>query len=695
MTSAAAPRRPRPRIGLFGLLGSGNLGNDGSLEAVLAALRAAHPDAEFGAFCAGPARVRSRFGVPARHLHWYDETTMPVSGPAAAALKAVGKVLDAARTVAWVRRFDVVVVPGMGVLEASVPLRPWGFPYALFLVGLAGRVTGTRVAMVGVGADVVHGRLLRRLITSAARQASYRSYRDEHSRDAMRTMGLDTSDDEVYPDLAFALPAPDPTGGSGRVAGVGVMSYRGDNRDRHNADEVHERYVASMVRIVGHLLDTGHKVRLFTGDDVDQDVVTRLLADPAIAPRRDSVVAVPPRSLSELMEQMATVDLVIATRYHNVLCALKLAKPTISIGYAAKNEALMAMMGMADYAHDIRTVDIGLVLEQVPVLEESIEEIGTSLAARNRATSELLQQQFRALADVVTESVTAGRDRPHRRQGRRRAMSVIGSVRESVWRTGAKAEDYLQRALAAAGLGHDESRIAADSQQYWNDPSGSHWKGDSHWRDAGTFADNDIWSRIGARHLEMFDRGARAVQFDRPLARVVEWGCGGGANAVHFAPRSGEYIGVDVAADSLAECARQTAAVCDTPFTPVLVEVADPEKALPEIGGNCDLFLSFYVFELIPTPQYGERILRIAYETLAPGGAALIQIKYGLGTWLTRPRRRGYRSGLADMTTYQISEFWELAQRCGFTPELVELVPKGDLDERYAYFFLTRPGPAR
>ena len=42
-----------PRVGLFGLLGSGNVGNDASLEAVLAYLRADHPDAVIDAMCMG------------------------------------------------------------------------------------------------------------------------------------------------------------------------------------------------------------------------------------------------------------------------------------------------------------------------------------------------------------------------------------------------------------------------------------------------------------------------------------------------------------------------------------------------------------------------------------------------------------------------------------------------------------------
>ena len=34
------------------------------------------------------------------------------------------------------------------------------------------------------------------------------------------------------------------------------------------------------------------------------------------------------------MRAMAPVGTVVATRYHNVMCALKLSKPTISLGYS-------------------------------------------------------------------------------------------------------------------------------------------------------------------------------------------------------------------------------------------------------------------------------------------------------------------------------------------------------------------------
>jgi cyclopropane fatty-acyl-phospholipid synthase-like methyltransferase len=182
----------------------------------------------------------------------------------------------------------------------------------------------------------------------------------------------------------------------------------------------------------------------------------------------------------------------------------------------------------------------------------------------------------------------------------------------------------------------------------------------------------------------------RMMGFERPWNRVLEWGCGGGANAVHLAPRAKEFIGVDVSADSLRECQRQVNSVCVTPFRPVLVTVAEPEQVLRHVDGPCDLFLCVYVFELIPTPEYGGRLLRIARELLASDGLALVQIKYDAGRWWTKSRRRAYRSGAAKMTTYPIDVFWELAVTCGLQPESVQLVPKNELDRRYAYFLLSK-----
>ncbi len=420
----AGPRHrssgPRPaRVGLFGLLGSGNLGNDGSLEAVLGYLRDRHPDARVDFMCAGPECVTARYGLPATRLHWSRSEYQTASGPVSIARKAIAKIVDAVRTVAWVRRHDVVIVPGMGVLEATQPLRPWGFPYSLFLLCAAARITGTRAGLVSVGADPIDEPLIRWLTRWSARLASYRSYRDRHSLEAMRSMGADTSADEVYPDLAFALPNPPNPDSRTGIVGVGVMAYRGRNAERGRADEVYAAYLETITTFVRWLVDSGRRVRLFTGDRSDEAVVTDIIADlrswrPGLDP--SCVVAEPLADLPDLMRQMATVDAVVATRYHNVLCALKLSKPTVSLGYAAKHDRLMQSMGLGEFCLTVGPTDGDRLIERFTALESRTGELRRTMSERNRANRRRLQEQFDVLSDTLIEApgsapAAAGSDR--------------------------------------------------------------------------------------------------------------------------------------------------------------------------------------------------------------------------------------------------------------------------------------------
>jgi polysaccharide pyruvyl transferase WcaK-like protein len=390
------------RVGVFGLLGSGNLGNDGSLEAVLGYLRAEHPEAVVDALCGGPEVVAARYGIPATRLHWYRGEYRTASRAGAVAAKGLGKLVDAFRTAAWVRRHDVVIVPGMGVLEATLPLRPWGFPYSLFLLCASGRLLRTRVALVGVGADAISDRPTRALVRWSARLAGYRSYRDTLSRDAMRAMGVDTSRDEVYPDLAFALPAPrtsTPSGPSdppGPVC-VGVMAFHGGNDDRARAEEIHRRYLDGTTRFVRALVEDGRPVRLLTGDECDAPVVAAIL-DAVDSPL---VTAAEAASLADLMKETAAADTVVATRYHNLVCALKAGTPTLALSYAAKSDALMERMGLGAYRHPAREVDADRLVGQFRALEQRSAELRRTLSERNQVAARQLEDQFTALSAAL------------------------------------------------------------------------------------------------------------------------------------------------------------------------------------------------------------------------------------------------------------------------------------------------------
>ena len=285
--------------------------------------------------------------------------------------KGLGKLVDVFRTAAWVRRHDVVIVPGMGVLEATLPLRPWGFPYSLFLLCATGRLFGTRVALVSVGAAAIGERS-----TAGPGHAGRRGWPrtgrtgTRTSRDAMRAMGVDTARDEVYPDLAFALPTPlasrRPRARGARSASASWPSTAATTTAPGPRRSTGATSTGS-TRFVRALVEDGRPVRLLTGDEVDAVGGRR---DPrrgglAAGHRCRGVLGWP-----ILMKEMAAADTVVATRYHNLICALKVGTPTLALSYAAKSDALMAQMGLAAYCHPAREVDADRLLEQFRALEQ-------------------------------------------------------------------------------------------------------------------------------------------------------------------------------------------------------------------------------------------------------------------------------------------------------------------------------------
>jgi polysaccharide pyruvyl transferase WcaK-like protein len=274
----------------------------------------------------------------------------------------------------------------------------------MFLLCASGRVAGTKVALVSVGANVTGHRLTKRLITSAVRLAHYRSYRDKVSRDAMSEMGVDTSRDVVYPDVAYALSMPSQSNQVARAVGIGIMDYSGDNDEVEQAGQLRANYIDQVKRFCRWLLDSGRPVRMFTSDTADDPLVQEIAAD-ARAYRPDLgpswVVAQSAPSLTELLEQMAPAEMVVATRYHNVLYALLMAKPTLALGYATKHEQLMAEAGLPDFCLPCNALDADQMIQRFSELETRSVELTKIITQRKAEKVRLVDHQLAEMSAVL------------------------------------------------------------------------------------------------------------------------------------------------------------------------------------------------------------------------------------------------------------------------------------------------------
>jgi len=131
-----------------------------------------------------------------------------------------------------------------------------------------------------------------------------------------------------------------------------------------------------------------------------------------------------------------------------------------------------------------------------------------------------------------------------------------------------------------------------EAGDYWSRNQGDEWRSNSHWRDVAAY-DEGTWHSIGADHLTLF-RGLSGNGPERRWKRIVDWGAGGGANAVAFAPLCEEYVAVDLSDATLAECRRQVEEVTSTSVRTVRIDVEHPEQVDRDLMGSCDLFVCFY-----------------------------------------------------------------------------------------------------
>lgn len=397
--------RERLRIGIFGLFGTGNSGNEASLDAILAGLKEKYPDALVDSMSSGFRQLPVKHGIEAIPLSWYEYSEQS-PGPAKIVLKVFGKLIDPLRIFLWVGRHDAIIVPGMGVLEDTTPVNSYGFPLAMFLLALAGRICQVKVALVSIGASVVKKPATRFLFAKCAAMAAYRSYRDDYSRNALHQAGVDTSADNVYPDLAFSLSTPDFDPGDPFLVAVGVMDYSGGNDDRDKSSDLHSVYLDRMTEFVRWLLVNNYHVRFFGGDElwdhsVAEEISNRIQCQCPDIDVSARAVARKYDSYADLLYDLNQAGTVVATRYHNVIGALKLCKPTIAVGYARKFIPLMEGMGLSEFVQFADTLDVNQLIVQFQKIQARRAQLVPDLAARNAENAELLGRQSAILDEFL------------------------------------------------------------------------------------------------------------------------------------------------------------------------------------------------------------------------------------------------------------------------------------------------------
>lgn len=403
LTEPRAGRRRVLRVATLGWHGAGNLGNDGCLEAMIRFIRRDFPDAEITAICPGPEEIAEKFDVGALQMRW-EPGPRWMRGVNKLALKTPSAAYNWIYTRRHIRKFDFLIVPGAGLID-DYRTNFLGRPAVLRRWCAAAKQSGVQILFVSVGADPIRNAMSRWMVKPVVGMANYHSYRDEGSRAYMQSIGIDETHTPVYPDLAWGLPAPPPP--ARRVdqpltIGVGVMAYHGWT-SIEAGHGIHDPYVDKITAFVDWLAAQGHRVRLLVGEKSDMRVVAAVSQKAQCASTDSWIAPTPAASLYDLMEQIGETDFVVASRFHNVLCALKMGKPTISVSYMPKCNELLDQVGAHGYFQMIEELDVERLKQQFVQLVG--DRIRLERVIRDRVS--YLQDKLREQEELLARDIFA------------------------------------------------------------------------------------------------------------------------------------------------------------------------------------------------------------------------------------------------------------------------------------------------
>jgi polysaccharide pyruvyl transferase WcaK-like protein len=263
---------------------------------------------------------------------------------------------------------------------------------------------------VSVGAGPIRHPLARFFVKAALRLADYRSYRDSFSKEYLKSIGFDADGDAVYPDLAFSLPKgmlPDNEGDGDKCApvGVGLITHYVQRSLSADVEQAYREYTTKMASFIRWLLEHDRTVRLLIGDIVYDSRVRKdlrtLLEQSGLTYEKSNIIDDPPGSFEELLSQLATTKVVVASRFHNLLLALMLGKPALAISFHEKDNSLMTALGLQEFCQDIANLDVSTLIEQFVRLEENSDRLREEIGRKTNSYRRELDKQYSRIFEEI------------------------------------------------------------------------------------------------------------------------------------------------------------------------------------------------------------------------------------------------------------------------------------------------------
>lgn len=448
MTNQSQPKK----IGIFGHVGTQNLGDETIIAAVIQNIRLRYPDAEIRAFTFNPEDTNLRHGIaafPIRRIKSVSRsegkssqngsTPSPESEKASfgfrfkanlkkipllyPVLRALQKAVQAVRgpfkelgflaqCYKNLKGMDLLIVAGSGQLTDHSG-GPWAYPYTIFKWSVLARARGAKLAFVSIGTSWINSSVSEFFLKSALSHADYRSCRDESSGHQVEELGV-TGENIVVPDLAYSLKMPGivaPPTSSPRtspIVGINPIPFFHEQFWHKGDKKLYDAYVSTQADFASWLIRRGYAVLFFptqlrADPPAIHDIIQTLEREYPGIPGQ-LIVDPPIRTSEDLISAMSRMDIIVAARYHGVLISHLLHKPVLAVSYHQKTTDLMSRMGQSECTLEIDACTLDGLKSRFLFLESQTKIIEAELERRVPLCRTVLDAQYERVFGLLEQT---------------------------------------------------------------------------------------------------------------------------------------------------------------------------------------------------------------------------------------------------------------------------------------------------
>jgi polysaccharide pyruvyl transferase WcaK-like protein len=117
--------------------------------------------------------------------------------------------------------------------------------------------------------------------------------------------------------------------------------------------------------------------------------------------KEGQIVTEPVFTVKQLLSQIAAIDFLVTSRFHNLVLALMLNKPVVCLSDHGKLDALMTEIGLKEYCLPLANLDFNNLIDKLVRLEKNAEALKLYIKQKTEEYRRTLDEQYSLISKCI------------------------------------------------------------------------------------------------------------------------------------------------------------------------------------------------------------------------------------------------------------------------------------------------------